>query len=58
VRITRVERRGDTLRICARIPQLPNRDIPAAITFGGDRAVAMVTAPFVGRVVLHGRRIA
>ena len=58
VRIMRVERRGDTLHIRARVPQLPNRDIPVAITFDGDQAVGTVSAPFVGRVVLHGRRTA
>ena len=59
VAVRSVRQNGSTLHIVARIPQFPGRDIPVSVTFNGDRASAVVKAPFVGTIRLpNGRRIA
>ena len=50
---------GNTLKIIARVPQFPKKDIPVSVTFDGDSASGVVKAPFVGKITLkNGRRIA
>jgi len=59
VQIRRVTEQGNTLHIVARVPQFPNTDIPVSVTFDGDTASGMLTAPFIGRILLkNGRKIA
>jgi len=55
--IRNVRRSGSTLHIAARTPRLGNRDIDVSVTFNGDTAAGVVSAPFVGTIRLNnGRR--